>query len=95
YAKSAEMNNPLISPFYAKELNGICPILLQIGTHETLLDETRSFAETARRSGVSVTVQEWPEMIHVWHNLVGRVKCADDAIENIGIWLKDIWKTRS
>lgn len=92
YARQDEMTNPLISPFYASELTGLCPILLQVGTHETLLDETRAFAETARQSGVDATVQEWPEMIHVWHNLVGLVQDADDAIDAIGSWLQSRWK---
>lgn len=91
YAREDEMTNPLISPFYAVELRGLCPVLLQVGTHETLLDETRAFAKTAEESGVDVTLQEWPEMVHVWHNLVGLVKDADDAIAAIGTWLQAQW----
>jgi acetyl esterase/lipase len=59
-------DHPLISPLFA-ELHGLPPILLHVGDHEILLDDSTRFAERARSYGVDTTVVVWPEMFHVFH----------------------------
>jgi epsilon-lactone hydrolase len=87
YAGKDNLKNPLVSPLYADSLAGLPPVLLQVGTAETLLDDSRRFAEKARADGVDVTLQEWPEMIHVWHCFYSRLPEARAAIVAIGEWL--------
>ena len=62
-------------------------MLLQVGTAETLLDDSRRFTEKALKDGVRITLQEWPDMIHVWHSFYGRIPQALDALKAIGLWL--------
>lgn len=87
YAGKDNLKNPLVSPLYADNLAGLPPVLLQVGTAETLLDDSRRFAEKAQAHGTDVTLQEWPEMIHVWHCYYSRLPEARAAIVAIGEWL--------
>lgn len=87
YAGKDQLRHPLVSPLYATDLNGLCPLLLQVGTAETLLDDSRRFADKARHDGVAVTLQEWPEMIHVWHSFFDRLPQAAAALSAIQAWL--------
>lgn len=88
YAGKDNLKNPLVSPLYAESLAGLPPILLQVGTAETLLDDSRRFAEKARAHGADVTLQEWPDMIHVWHCFYSRLPEARQAIDAIALWLE-------
>lgn len=53
------------SPLYAN-MTGFPPLLLQVGSRETLLDDTLRLEDKARQAGVNVTVEIWPGMIHQW-----------------------------
>ena len=87
YAGKSINTNPLVSPFYAKDLQGLCPLLIQVGGAETLLDENTHFAEQAKQDGLDVTLQVWPNMVHVWHSLYGLVPEAEEAIHAIHHWI--------
>jgi acetyl esterase/lipase len=87
YANKQLSANPLVSPFYANDLTGLCPLLLQIGSAETLLDENIAFAEQAKKNGVDVELQISPNMVHVWHSFYGVIPEAEQAIDAIGKWI--------
>lgn len=88
YAKKNINKDPFISPFYAEDLTDLCPLLLQVGDAETLLDETQHFADKAKQQGVSVNLQVWPNMTHVWHSLYGVLPEAEQALNAISDWIK-------
>ncbi len=71
---------PLVSPLFG-ELSGLPPLLLQTGDAEVLLDDTLRFAEKAEAAGVDVTLDVWPEMIHVFQ---GFAPLLPQAVEAIG-----------
>jgi monoterpene epsilon-lactone hydrolase len=79
--------DPLVSPFYATDLKGMCPLLLQVGSAETLRDEVISFARLAQQDGVDVELQIWENMIHVWHSFGDILPEANMAIRKIADWL--------
>ena len=56
---------PLASPLYA-DLQGLPPLLIHVGTDETLLDDSRRLAERAQRAGVKTHLKIWPAVPHVW-----------------------------
>ena len=58
--------DPLASPLFADPA-GLPPLLIHVGAIETLLDDATRFAAAAEAAGVDVTLEVWPEMIHVWH----------------------------
>jgi monoterpene epsilon-lactone hydrolase len=90
YLQSADPKTPTASPLYG-DLTGLPPILIQVGTDEILLDDSRRFAERAGRMGVSVRLDIWDEMIHVWHAYSRFVPEARKAIAAIGEFLKAKW----
>ena len=61
-----DRRHPWASPLYA-DLEGLPPLLVQVGSEEVLLDDSVSLAEAARRAGVEVQLSVADEMIHVWH----------------------------
>ena len=65
YAGEHELTSPLISPLYA-DLEGLPPLLIQVGADEILLDDAVRLADRAREAGVDVTLEVWDEMFHVF-----------------------------
>ena len=60
-----DRRDPLISPLFA-DLTGFPPILIQVGSAETLLADATRLAEAAGEADVEVTLEIWPHMIHAW-----------------------------
>lgn len=75
------------SPCFA-DLAGLPPLLVQVGSAEVLLDDARRVAQQARAAGVSVELEEWEGMIHVWHAFALLLPEARQAIERIGSYLR-------
>lgn len=65
YLAGADPRTPNASPLYA-DLTGLPPLLVQVGTRESLLDDARRLVERARAAGVDVTLTEYEDVIHMW-----------------------------
>lgn len=74
---------PLAAPLYA-DLSGLPPLLIQVGTVETLLDDSTRLAERARKAGVEVELEQWEDMIHVWQAFAAVLPEGQQAVERIG-----------
>jgi acetyl esterase/lipase len=83
YAGGESLTHPLVSPLYA-DLRGLPPLLIHVGTHDVLLDDSTRFADRARAAGVDVTLDVRPDMIHVWHYYAEWIPEGRDAIRQIG-----------
>jgi acetyl esterase/lipase len=90
YLGSAPPRSPLASPLFA-ELDGLPPLLVQVGDAETLLDDSTRFVERARAAGVEATLEVWNDMVHVWHAFAFILPEARQAIDRIGQFLKERW----
>ena len=66
YAGNYARTNPLISPLYAN-LEGLPPLLIQVGTDEILLDDATRFAEKALESGIDIKLETWDSLFHAFH----------------------------
>jgi acetyl esterase/lipase len=66
YLNDASARTPLAAPLNAN-LKGIAPLLIQVGSAETLLDDSIRLAGHASAQEVPVRLEAWPEMLHVWH----------------------------
>jgi epsilon-lactone hydrolase len=64
-AKAMDRRVPLISPLSA-DLTGFPPMLIQVGSAETLLSDATRLAEAAGIADVAVRLEIWPHMIHAW-----------------------------
>ena len=83
YGPHATKREPAISPLFG-DLEGLPPLLVQVGEREVLYSDAEGLAERARRAGVPVTFEAWPEMIHVWHLYFPQLAKACEAIDRIG-----------
>jgi epsilon-lactone hydrolase len=88
YLGEASPAERLASPALAN-LHGLPPLLIHVGEAEILVDDARVLAERARIAGVDVTLEVWPEMIHVWHVFAGRVPEATAAVARVGDFVRD------
>jgi len=64
-------------------------MLLQVGTAEVLLDDSRAFAERAEAAGVAVELEVWDDMIHGWHGYAHALDEAQEAIDRIGQFVNE------
>ena len=87
YVGGADPKTPLASPLYA-EMAGLPPLLMQVGDHEIILDDTTRVADRAKAAGVDVTLEVWPEMVHVWQQFAAMLPEGQQAIDAIGEWVK-------
>ncbi|HEX7776289.1 MAG TPA: alpha/beta hydrolase, partial [Parvibaculum sp.] len=86
YLNGANPRAPLAAPIHA-DLRGIAPLLIQVGSAETLLDDSTRLASKAGAVDVNVTLQVWPEMIHVWHFFHPMLGAARRAIADAGTYI--------
>jgi len=60
-----DRRDPLISPLFG-DLRGFPPMLIQVGSAETLIADATRLAEAAGIADVDVRLEIWPHMIHAW-----------------------------
>jgi epsilon-lactone hydrolase len=65
YLGGTAPTTPLAAPIHA-DLRGLPPLLIQVGSAETLLDDSTRLAARAGAADVRVTLEVWPRMIHAW-----------------------------
>jgi acetyl esterase/lipase len=87
YLGGQNPRSPLAAPLYA-DLAGLPPLLIQVGTSETLLDDAARLAERAKKAGVNVTYEPWQNMIHVWQIFAPMLDEGQQAIEKIGAFVR-------
>jgi monoterpene epsilon-lactone hydrolase len=80
-------NDRRVNMLYA-DLTGLPPIMVYYGAHEMLAGEAVEFAKRAKDAGVDVSLRSLPEGQHNFIWGAGRVPEADQAIEEIGGWLR-------
>jgi monoterpene epsilon-lactone hydrolase len=80
YVPAGDRSAPLASPVFAA-LAGLPPLLIQVGSHEVLLDDAVRLAANAGRDDVDVTLQVAPEGTHVFQLHFGALDEADEAID--------------
>ena len=87
YLDGADPRTPLAAPLYA-DLSGLPPLLIHVGTAETLLDDSTRLCERARAAGVDVTYESWDDMIHVWHIFAPLLPEGQQAVERVGEYVR-------
>ncbi|HXW17093.1 MAG TPA: alpha/beta hydrolase [Candidatus Acidoferrales bacterium] len=83
YLAGENARHPLASPFYA-DLRGLPPLLIQVGSEETLLEDGHRLERRAKSAGVAVELQVFEGMPHVWHVFASYLPEAQEAIDRIG-----------
>ena len=82
-----DRTDPRVSPLYADFAN-FPPMLIQVGSDETLLDNATRLAARAGAADVAVTLQIWPHMIHAWPLWNAHLEDGRRALANAGAFIQ-------
>ena len=82
-----DRKDPRVSPLYA-DLKGFPPVLIQVGSAETLLDDAARFAAGAGAADVRVTLEIRPQMIHAWPLWNARLEPGRRALASAGTFIR-------
>lgn len=88
YLAGADPRHSLASPLLA-DLTGLPPLLVQVGGREILYDDATRLVERAQAAGVQATLDEDPEMIHVFQALAALLPEGQAAIDRIGRFIQE------
>jgi acetyl esterase/lipase len=83
-----DRKDPRVSPLYA-DLRGFPPMLVQVGSAETLLDDATRFAAVAGAADVRVTLEIWPQMIHAWPLWNAHLEPGRRALASAGAFIRE------
>lgn len=67
YLGKRPRETPLASPVFA-DLGDIAPLTIFVGATEALLDDALALTRAAGLADVSVRLEIWPKMFHIWPN---------------------------
>jgi len=85
--EDGDPNHPDASSINIEYAN-LPPLLIQVGTRDIFLDDSRLIAKRAQAGGVEVSLDEWPGMIHVWHLYASALDEGRQALENLGAFIR-------
>lgn len=83
-----DRKDPRVSPLYA-DLKDFPPLLIQVGSAETLLDDATRFAAVAGAADVRVTLEMWPQMIHAWPLWNAHLEPGRRALASAGAFIRE------
>jgi len=86
-AAGTDRNDPRVSPLFA-DFRNFPPMLIQIGSEETLLDDAIRLAARASAADVAVTLETWPRMIHAWPLWNAHLEDGRRAIASAGSFIR-------
>jgi acetyl esterase/lipase len=82
-----DRKDPRVSPLYG-DFGNFPPLLIQIGSNETLLDDATRLAARAGAADVAVTLEIWPQMIHAWPLWNAHLEDGRRALANAGSFIR-------
>ncbi len=87
YLNGKDAKTPLAAPLHA-DLKDLPPVLVQVGTAETLLDDATRIAEKLHAAGVDVRLAVWPNMLHVFPMFAPVLSEGRDGCIEIGNFIR-------
>jgi monoterpene epsilon-lactone hydrolase len=87
YLQGQPKSDPLVSPLYG-DLIGLPPMIIQVGSEETLLDDSVRLAGKAGAAKVKVHLEIYPDCFHVFQAWHSQVPEAREALERAAAFLK-------
>jgi len=87
HAPGADLRRPELSPAFG-QLSGLPPLLIQAGEAEVLVDQVRDVAARANGAGAALELRVYPDMVHVWHMMRSATPAAQQAIDEVGSFLR-------
>ena len=93
YLGKANPGNPLASPVFG-DYRGLPPLLIQVGEHEMLRDDSVRLAKKARADGIPVKLEVWPGMFHVFQSHEPLLPEAREAIDHAADFMRSLMPRR-
>ena len=90
YLGERDTATPLASPIFA-DLTGLPPLLIQVGSHEILLDDAVRLAARAGAHDVAVELQIWPQVPHVFQGYSAVLDDANRALDAAAAFIMRNW----
>lgn len=87
YLGKTDPRDPLASPVFG-DFRGIPPLLIQVGEHEMLRDDSVRVSQKARADGISAKLEVWPGMVHVFQ--IRELPESREAIEHIAEFMRAV-----
>ena len=87
YLGASDARNPLASPVLG-DFRRIPPLLIQVGEHEMLRDDSTRLATKAQADGIQVKLEVWQGMFHVFQSHEPLLPEARVAIEHIADFIR-------
>ncbi len=87
YLGKAQADDALASPLHA-DLKGLAPLLIQVGGEEVLLSDATTLAERAGAANVEVSLEVWPQMMHVFQVFNDLLEEARAANARLAGWMR-------
>ena len=88
YLAGTDAADPLVSPIFA-DLSGLPPLLIQVGSHEVLLDDATRLAVKAAADDVAVILDITPGVPHVFQAFAALLEEGDAALNRAARFVKD------
>ena len=85
---ATDRKDPRVSPLFG-DLSQLPPMLIQVGSDETLLDDAVRLAAGAGAAAAAVTLEIWPHMIHAWHVWNARLEAGRLALGSAGRFMRE------
>nr|WP_228530872.1 MULTISPECIES: alpha/beta hydrolase [Myxococcaceae] len=79
--------HPLASPLFA-DLRGLPPLLVQVGTDELLLPQVQQLAARAEAAGVSVRLEVYEGLWHVFQLHAGMLRASGEALQAVAEFVR-------
>jgi len=87
YLGETDPRTPLSSPVFG-DYSGIPPLLIQVGEHEIIRDDSVRVAAKARSDGVDVKLEVWQGMFHVFQSHEPLLPEGKKAIKHIAGFMR-------
>jgi acetyl esterase/lipase len=87
YLGGTDAKNPLASPLCA-DLADLPPLLTQVGSAETLLDDAVRIVARAGAADVAAALEIWPHMIHAFPLWADRLESGRAALASAGAFIR-------
>lgn len=88
YSGKHSVSHSGCSPLFA-DLADLPPMLIQVGSEEILLDDSRRLADKAERFGSDVSLEIYPNVGHIFQVTAGHSATADRALDAIAVFCND------
>ena len=95
YLQGQDARNPLASPLTG-DLSDLPPVLIQVGSLETLLDDSLMLERRAAAAGTRTRLQIFDGMVHEWHLMSALLPAetsldeAREAVDEIGRFVREV-----